>query len=101
MIVSGKPASILGSSPRTGFFGIMLWRQRRNAPLTITKEESALMPINCAAAGLHAALHANEPTSPHHAAAFSWLKHPGSRRQGFTLSLHHLQLAPASSALGD
>jgi hypothetical protein len=52
MIVSGKPASILGSSPRTGFFGIMLWRQRRNAPFTITKEESALMPINCAEAWL-------------------------------------------------
>jgi hypothetical protein len=65
-------------------------RQRRNAAFTITKREPAGAPKLRQMRGRHG----DSPASPHHAAAFSWLKHVRSRRQGFIIFNLPLRATP-------
>jgi hypothetical protein len=62
-------------------FPAAIRRRRRNAAFTISQDgrAGARKLRNCAM------LYVNDAASPHYAAAFSWFKRAGSRRQGFTI----------------
>ena len=61
---------------------------------TITKKQSALPPPKWRET---ADPHGKAPALPHHAAAFSWFKHAGSRRQGFTIFNLPLRVQPSAT----
>jgi hypothetical protein len=52
----------------TGFFRIMLWRERHNAAFTINEEQSAVALADCG----RSAIRTDKSALPHHAAVFSW-----------------------------
>src|SRR6516162_4230685 len=70
------------------------WRLARNAAFTITKGQSVLPPPKWRETPDP---HGKAPALPHHAAAFSWFKHAGSRRQGFTIFNLPLRVQPSAT----
>src|SRR6516165_1554160 len=70
------------------------WRLARKAAFTITKGQSALPPPKWRETPDP---HGKAPTLPHHAAAFSWFKRAGSRRQGFTIFNLPLRVQPSAT----